>query len=144
MLSRLALATLLLSRTPLMRAGAPGDTTLSCPASIRISETAAPQPPFAAVPAQATHTLLTASVLNIDRKDEYDLKPDDTRTRGAKTILVWNLDDYRDHELVLRCGYRDSGVKLSVELPKPLHHCEAALTLTPSGTIVGTSTVKCK
>jgi hypothetical protein len=119
--------------------------TLSCPTSIQTSETVIPPTPFRMDPSQTTtRGLLRASVLNIEGGDEFELKPDQTFARSTKTILVWNLDSYRAHKLVLRCRYRDSGVKLSVDIPSELHRCEATLTLTRRNRIAGTSTVQCK
>ena len=109
-----------------------------------MTETAEAQTPFTVMPGKSTHTLVTASVLNGDGKNEFDLKPDDEHTRGAKTRLTWKLDDYRDGPLFLRCSYRDTKVRFSVELGKSLHQCEASLTLTAKGQIIGTSRVVCR
>lgn len=117
--------------------------SIACPASILVSETATATSPFAVLPNQTTHRLSTASVSNVIDRREYELKPDEEHERKKQTVLTWNLDAYSDHDLYLRCIYHDTHVKLSVQLPRALHHCTSALTLDQKAQIIGSTTVEC-
>jgi hypothetical protein len=103
-------------------------STFACPASLD----------------HGAHALMNASVLNgTPGKEEYDLTPDDeTRLRG-RVALSWNLKDYRDMNLFVRCHYRGTSAVINANLPAHLTTCSVTLQLNKRQDIIGESRMSC-
>ena len=93
---------------------------------------------------RGSHAFLNASVYNgTPGKEEYELKPDDETRHGKKVTLSWNLKDYRDMNLFVRCRYHDTSSTVTKDLPAQLTTCSVTLELNARHDIVGKSEMSC-
>jgi len=138
---RIALCLLALS---FVRAG--GQTVaFTCPATITTSETAAQIDGWTAEAASSKHRFQMPKVYNgKPGGEEYELKPDDQKTAGKKTIFLWKLSDYRDLNLFVRCVYHGTSATVTADIPAALKTCTATVELTSKGEVVGRSEMACK
>ena len=130
---RLTLAAVLLlaAQSILSSQSAPAPTPLTCPASIK--------------DAKSEHKFERPSIYNgTPGKEEYELAPDDTQTQGKQIKQTWNLADYRDMNLFVRCRYL--GVKQTVveNLPAPLKTCIFSFRDMPGNQPVASPVFECK
>jgi hypothetical protein len=99
-------------------------TPLTCPASITVTGTASAPAPWQAVSGKSDHKFERPSIYNgTPGKQEYDLAPDDTQTAGKRVRETWNLADYRDMNLFLRCRYLGTAATVVTSIPAPLKTC---------------------
>jgi hypothetical protein len=83
---------------------------LTCPVSIKV--------------AKSEHKFERPSIYNgTPGKQEYDLAPDDTQTAGKRVRETWNLADYRDMNLFVRCRYLGTQATVVTNIPAPLKTC---------------------
>jgi len=96
----------------------------SCPATLAVSEQPEAPAGWSAAPGRNHRELKTAKVYNGKAGgQEYDLAPDDTRTHGRRLTLSWNLKDYRQMNLFVRCFYHDTEATIHADLPARLTSC---------------------
>jgi hypothetical protein len=110
--SRLPLAAVLAlaAQSILSSQNAPAPTPFTCPASIQA--------------AKSEHKFERPSIYNgTPGKEEYELAPDDTQTQGRQVRQTWNLADYRDMNLFVRCRYLRTAETVVANLPAPLKTC---------------------
>lgn len=85
------------------------------------------------------------SVFNRDKDGKnYDLAPDDEKDQGSHITQVWELTDYRDLPLLLRCRYKGTEATLTRELPAELKTCTFTYTAGKHGEVVAKPSVKCE
>jgi hypothetical protein len=124
---------LLLSLT-LLLAQAQSKPPLTCPETLKVTETPTPPTPWKPATAQSDHSFERASLPNgTPGAQEYDLAPDDEKTTAGKTIQTWNLKDYRTMNLFLRCRYHDTSATLFIDIPATYTNCTLTFTLDKKG-----------
>jgi hypothetical protein len=123
---------------------APPRASLACPATLTVSETAAPLPGWSFQSDAAQHRFERISVFNRDGAKEYDLAPDDEKPSGAKVIQTWELQSYRELPLILTCRYQGTSATLSREIPKALNTCSQTIEIDKTGNIKGQSSMSCQ
>ncbi len=97
---------------------------LTCPASIAVTAAASVAAPWQAESAKSEHKFERPSIYNgTPGKQEYDLAPDDTQTAGKRVRETWNLADYRDMNLFVRCRYLGTQATVVTNIPAPLKTC---------------------
>jgi hypothetical protein len=120
----LAAGLLLAAQSILSSQGAPAPTPLTCPATITVTGTASVVTPWQAESAKSEHKFERPSIYNgTPGKQEYDLAPDDTQTAGKRVRETWNLADYRDMNLFVRCRYLGTPATVVTNIPAPLKTC---------------------
>src|SRR5271163_2308821 len=108
--SRVALAAILLLAVQAILSGQNTSAPFTCPATISV--------------AKAEHKFERPSIYNgTPGKQEYELAPDDTQTQGKQIRQTWNLADYRDMNLFVRCRYLGTKQTVVKNLPAPLKTC---------------------
>ena len=119
---------------------------LSCPASITVTESAAPAPGWKTSASQTPHAFERVSVYNgTAGGQEFELAPDTGKDSPAgKIVQTWNLADYRSMNIFLRCRYHDTSVTLLADVPAALKTCTFFFTLTKQNAIVGKSSLLCQ
>ena len=123
---RLALSAglLMVAHSILSSQNVPAATPLTCPASITVTGTASVAAPWQAESGKSNHKFERPSIYNgTPGKQEYDLAPDDTQTAGKRVRETWNLADYRDMNLFLRCRYLGTAATVVTSIPTPLKTC---------------------
>lgn len=129
----------------LVSAASGQSAAFACPATIPVSETAAPLDGWTAEAASSTHRFKMPKIYNgKSGGEEYELKPDGQKTAGKKTIFLWKLTDYRDLNLFVRCVYHGTSATVTADIPAALKTCTATLELTPKGEVIGRSEMACK
>jgi hypothetical protein len=137
--------TLCLLALPFAPAASGQTAAFACPATITVSETAAPLDGWTAAAASSTHRFKMPKIYNgKPGGEEYELKPDGQKTAGKKTIFLWKLTDYRDLNLFARCVYHGTSATMTADIPAALKTCTATLELTPKGEVIGHSEMACK
>jgi len=130
---RLTLAAVLLlaAQSILSSQSAPAPTPLTCPASIK--------------DAKSEHKFERPSIYNgTPGKEEYELAPDDTQTQGKQIRQTWNLADYRDMNLFVRCRYLSTKEVVVENLPAPLMTCIFSFRDMPGNQPVASPVFECK
>ena len=123
----------------------PASATVSCPETLKVTESAAPVPGWKAAGGQAEHAFERISVFNGNAGgQEYDLAPDDEKNRAGKIVQTWNLKNYRSMNIFLRCRYHDTPAVLFMDLPVNLSACTLSFKLDQKGTFLGKSSVLCR
>ena len=123
----------------------PAAATLSCPESIKVTETAVPIGGWKAAPAQVEHAFERVSIYNGQAGgQEFDLAPDDEKQSGGKTIQTWNLKNYRSMNIFLRCRYHDTTATLHMDAPANLTSCVLTFTLDKKGVFLDKSSLICR
>lgn len=118
---------------------------LACPATIRVTESASAKAPWHPEAATAEHKFLRPSIYNGEPgKDEAELAPDDTQTRGKQVTQTWKLSDYRDRNLFLRCRYDGTASTLVVNLPARLTTCTFSFRNMPGNQPVAAPVFACQ
>ena len=70
------------------------------------------------------HEFLRVSIYNgVPGKQEYELAPDDNGSHGNDVRQSWNLSDYRDSALFVRCRFADTSTVVIKDLPNNLQKC---------------------
>jgi hypothetical protein len=106
----LAAGLLLAAQSTLSSQNVTAATPLTCPASIKA--------------AKSEHKFERPSIYNgTPGKQEYELAPDDTQTQGKQVRETWNLADYRDMNLFVRCRYLGTAATVVADIPAPLKTC---------------------
>jgi hypothetical protein len=104
---------------------------LTCPVSIKA--------------AKSDHKFERPSIYNgTPGKQEYELAPDDTQTQGKQVRQTWNLADYRDMNLFVRCRYLGTGETVVMNLPAPLKICVFSFRDMPGNQPVASPVFECK
>lgn len=123
----------------------PVAAALSCPESIKVTETAAPGPGWKAENGQSEHAFQRVSIYNgTAGGKEYELAPDDEKNNAGKIVQTWKLKDYRSMNLFMRCRYHDTAAVLVADLPPSLAVCTFTFTLDKKGNFLGKSSVVCR
>jgi hypothetical protein len=118
---------------------------VTCPASIKVTETVAPVNGWKSSTATVERRLERVSIYNgKPGGDEYDLAPDNQQEKGKKFTATWNLKGYRTMNIFMRCRYRDTAAVLWMDLPATLQTCTFSAELDAHGDTTGTPTVVCK
>jgi hypothetical protein len=123
---RLALAAglLIAAESTLSSQRAPALAPLTCPASITVMGTASVAAPWQAESAKSDHKFERPSIYNgTPGNQEYDLAPDHTQTAGKRVRETWNLADYREMNLFVRCRYLGTTATVVTNIPAPLRTC---------------------
>ncbi len=104
---------------------------LTCPATLQVGKSA--------------HKFERPSIYNgTPGKEEYDLAPDDTQTKGKQVRETWKLADYRDMNLFLRCRYLGTQEVVVLNLPAPLKTCAFTFVNVPGDHPVASPVFECK
>jgi hypothetical protein len=120
----LAAGGLLAAQSMVSSQSAPATAPLTCPASITVTGTASVAAPWQAESAKSEHKFERPSIYNgTPGKQEYDLAPDDTQTAGKRVRETWNLADYRQMNLFVRCRYLGTPAAVVTNIPAPLKTC---------------------
>ena len=118
---------------------------VSCPESIKVTESAAAGSGWKAEAGKSEHAFQRISVYNGKAGgEEYDLAPDDEKNSGGKIVQTWKLSNYRSMNLFMRCRYHDTAAVLFMDLPANLTACTFSFTLDKKGTFIGKSSVTCR
>src|SRR5262249_4257668 len=118
---------------------------VTCPESVKVTETAALAPGWKASSGQSEHAFERISVYNgAAGGKEYELAPDDEKNSAGKIIQTWKLKDYRTMNLFLRCRYHDTAAVLFMDLPANLTTCTFTFTLDKKGNFLGKSSMICR
>jgi len=127
---RVAIVSFLLSGA----VAAPGQSSpapLTCPGTLKATE--------------KEHDFERVSIFNVDKAGrEYELVPDNEARTGGKIVQVWNLKEYRDMTILVRCRYHDTAVVLNSEAPVSLNKCTFTFALDKKGTFIGKSDLVCR
>jgi hypothetical protein len=88
--------------------------TLTCPATVAGKGSAAGK----------EFKFLRPSIYNgAAGKEEYELAPDDEKTRGQQVTQIWRLSDYSDMNAFVRCRYAGTSITVVKDLPLELKTC---------------------
>jgi len=118
--------------------------SLSCPSTLKVTETASPVDAWKSDSTPKEHAFERVSIYNVDKDGrEYDLAPDGQTRTGGKVVQTWNLKDYRSMKIFLRCRYHDTAVVLYTEAPAPLAMCTFTFALDKNGNFIGKSDLLC-
>ena len=118
---------------------------LTCPETIKVSETATPIANWKAATGQSERAFERVSILNgTPGAQEYDLAPDNEKNTAGKIIQTWNLKDYRTMNLFLRCRYHDTSATLFMDVPATYTNCTFTFTLDKKGNFLGKSNLLCR
>jgi hypothetical protein len=119
-------------------------TSLRCPNTVKVTETASPVEGWKSVSAPKEHDFERVSIYNVDKEGrEYDLAPDDEARTAGKIVQAWKLKDYRSMKIFLRCRYHDSTVVLYTEALAVLTRCTLTFALDKNGNFIGKSDLLC-
>jgi hypothetical protein len=119
--------------------------TVSCPASVRVTETSLPIDGWKGSVATVERAFERVSIYNGNSGgEEYDLAPDEQQQKARKMVLTWNLEGYRTMNLFMRCRYRDTSTVLTMDLPPKLRTCTFSADTDAKGSTVGKPTASCK
>ncbi len=120
-------------------------SSLSCPSTLEVTETASPMEGWRSSSAPKQHDFERVSIYNVDKEGrEYDLAPDDQARTSGKVVQSWNLKDYRSMKIFLRCSYHDTAAVLYTEAPAALTRCTFTFALDKSGDFIGKSDLVCR
>jgi len=120
----LAAGSLIAAQSILSSQRAPAPTPLTCPASLTVTAAASASAPWQAESDKSEHKFERPSIYNgTPGKQEYDLAPDETQTAGKRVRETWNLADYRQLNLFLRCRYLGTAATVVTNIPAPLKTC---------------------
>ena len=118
---------------------------LSCPATVKITETAVSIDGWKGSSATVERSFERISIYNgTDGGQEYDLAPDDQKEQGKNIIQTWNLKGYRQMNIFMRCRYKDTSAVLSMDLPASLQTCTFSFISDAKGKIAGKPVVSCR
>lgn len=119
--------------------------TLSCPAAIRVTETARAVDGWKGSSVTVERPFERISIYNgEDGGKEYELAPDEQKEEGKRISQLWNLKGYRTMNIFMRCRYRDTGAVLSTNVPTSVETCRFVFELDPKGKIMGKPTAGCQ
>jgi len=119
--------------------------SLSCPNTLKVTETASPMEGWRSSSKPKQHDFERVSIYNVDKDGrEYDLAPDDQSRTGGKVVQSWNLKDYRSMKIFLRCRYHDTAAVLYTEAPAVLTRCTFTFALDKNGDFIGESDLVCR
>ena len=92
------------------------------------------------------HKFLRPSIYNGEPgKQEYELAPDDEKQSAGNMIRqTWNLADYRDMNLFVRCRYDGTNETREKNLPLPLKTCVFAFRNVKGNQPVASPNFGCK
>lgn len=139
----MAFATIVL--TPLPGQNISRQAALTCPATIKVTESAAGTGAWKGSSVTTEHSFERISIYNgKDGDKEYDLAPDDEKERGSKITQTWDLKAYRSMNILMRCRYRDTAAVLSMDLPAALKTCTFTFEMDAKGRIVGKPAAVCR
>ena len=123
----------------------PRKQTLSCPATIRVTETARAVDSWKGSTVTVERPFERVSIYNgEDGGKEYELAPDEQKEEGKRISQLWNLKGYRSMNIFMRCRYRDTGAVLSINIPATIQTCRFIFELDPKGKILGKPTAGCQ
>lgn len=109
----------------------PGSVPLTCPATIKGAKT--------------EHKFARPSIFNgTPGKQEYELAPDDTQTKGRQVRETWNIGDYRDMNLFVRCRYLGTSATVVIDIPAPVKTCVFSFQNVPGNHPVAYPVFVCK
>lgn len=130
----------------LAAAAATSAAEVSCPATVTVRESAIAPEGWTSKEAARKATFRRASVLNGKPEGpEYDLAPSTTdKGKGGAIRQVWNLTEYRDMNLFLRCHYRGTDSVIHMDLAPELKSCVFQFRLDAKGNFLGQSRITCR
>jgi hypothetical protein len=141
----LAAGLLIAAQSILSSQSAPAPTPLTCPASIAVTAAASVAAPWQAESAKSEHKFERPSIYNgTPGKQEYDLAPDDTQTAGKRVRETWNLADYRDMNLFVRCRYLGTPATVVTNIPAPVKTCVFSFQNVSGNQPVASPAFECK
>jgi hypothetical protein len=124
---------------------APAAAPLTCPASITVIAAASVAAPWQAESVKSEHKFERPSIYNgTPGKQEYELAPDDTQSQGKQVKETWNLADYRDMNLFVRCRYLGTKETVVMNLPAPLKICVFSFRDMPGNQPVASPVFECR
>ena len=110
--------------------------TLTCPATIDVTETPSPVPGWQTATSVVNKRFQRVSIFNADSGGrEFDLAPDDQNEERGRTTQTWKLKGYRTMHLFLRCRYNGTPVVLTKDIPAAFQTCALSFFLEKGGAI---------
>jgi hypothetical protein len=141
----LAAGLLIAAQSILLSQNAPAVTPLTCPATIAVTAAPSAVTPWRAETAKSEHKFERPSIYNgTPGKQEYDLAPDDTQTAGKRVRETWNLADYRDMTLFVRCRYLGTPATVVTNIPAPIKTCVFSFQNVAGNQPVASPAFECK
>jgi hypothetical protein len=121
------------------------DTSLTCPATLEVAETAIPVSGWQVGNATGRRKLERISIYNgTNGSREFELAPDDQKEERNRITQVWHLTGYRSINIFLRCRYRGTQVVLSKDIPGSFKTCTFVFNSDKVGNISGTPSFACR
>jgi len=106
---------------------------LRCPDTIKVAEEVRAPEGWTAKNGTNERAFYAISVLNVDASGlEYDLHPDIEEQDGPLLTQTWNLQDYRDMPIMLRCRYQNTESAIEGILPDGLATCSQTFVYDPN------------
>jgi len=91
------------------------------------------------------HKFLRPSIYNgTAGKEEYELAPDDERTKGRQVTQIWKLSDYADMRAFVRCRYEGTSLAVVKDLPAELKVCTFRFRKVPGNQVVSEPWFECR
>jgi hypothetical protein len=119
--------------------------TLTCPASIKVTESAAPMQGWKSSSSTVERKFERISIYNgKDGEKEFELAPDVQMEQGKAVVQTWHLKGYRTMNLFMRCRYRGTSVVVSADLPLPIDTCTFTFEIDKKGRITGKPRMSCR
>ena len=123
------------------------ESELRCPPTVDTTEVARPVDGWSSQNGEAQRSLRGVSFYSVGKDGrEYELAPDDQKERGRVVRNVWEIHRYRDPaaELVLRCHYTDTTVRLSTQISFAINTCYFDAEVTANGKVRSVVRMICK
>ena len=122
---------------------------LRCPDTIKIADEVRAPEGWTAKNSINERAFSGISVLNTDSGGrEYDLHPDIEEQDGPLLTQIWNLADYRDLPILLRCRYENTESTIEGLLPAGLTTCSQTFVHDPNNpgneTVSSPATMECR
>lgn len=116
-----------------------------CPAAITVHESVAPVAGWTVTAGDVERRFERISVFNgKPGGPEYDLAPDTDKIEHHIVTQTWNLADYRDMDIFLRCRYQGTSAVLTVDLAPALKLCTFRYQAGPDGSVVAHAQMSCQ
>lgn len=118
---------------------------VTCPATVEVTESVTPSPPWNAGPAKHPRKFERISIYNGKAGErEFELAPDNQKQEGNKITQTWRLKAYRTTNIFLRCRYSGTSAVLYTNLPPEIETCTFRFLTDRKGAIIGQSEMVCR
>ncbi len=119
--------------------------SISCPASLNVTETAIAPSGWSAEPSTKDHTLQRMSVFQKSSAGEiFDLAPDRTARQTTTIQQQWTLPHDPALKTYLRCRYRDTEATLVLALEPEIKACNFKFVAGQHGAVTKVLDIGCR